>query len=460
MLSSLLMNVALAATPTPSKLSIPACEFADTYQFRIVECSLAFDNAGNRPIHLSNARATKKGDAVAPSGVVIPAHGVAYLKATIDVGDAAGRTAHQFEIDTDEPGQPHRYAEARGFVASVLDESRPTIDFGVIEIGPKMPERETLLDSREVEGFRVTGIIATPPYLDASIAGDGKTVRVRFKSDAPWGLHQTDRIELSINAPQQRRASILIKSDVHGDVVPADNPFALGLMRTGNKNEFLIRLTSRSGSDFQTGAVELERVKGSAAVVPCAPAAKGCKMVRLRIGADQPTGQIGGIIHVELPGFQQRLPIYVWGMLLTPQTQVKDLDEETKKTEAAKAAAGGATSPLETSTGKVDLKQVLAEHVREAEKAPPAGNGPLLKWSVAHEELVHSYIVYRAGSEAGPFLRVSKDVLLAQHEKGGASYQWRDMSAEPGKAYWYYVGLVLNDGQKQKLTGPQKVVAK
>ena len=40
------------------------------------------------------------------------------------------------------------------------------------------------------------------------------------------------------------------------------------------------------------------------------------------------------------------------------------------------------------------------------------------------------------------------------------SYQWRDNSAEAGKAYWYSIEMVKGNGEKQQLTGSQKIVAK
>ncbi len=91
----------------------------------------------------------------------------------------------------------------------------------------------------------------------------------------------------------------------------------------------------------------------------------------------------------------------------------------------------------------------------------PAGRGPLLKWSVAHEGAVYGYAIYRADAESGPFVRVSKETLrTSDDDDQGSDYRWRDTSAEPGKTYWYYVAALQNDGHKRKLSDPQKVVAK
>ncbi|MCR6701350.1 MAG: hypothetical protein NVV68_09455 [Dokdonella sp.] len=112
--------------------------------------------------------------------------------------------------------------------------------------------------------------------------------------------------------------------------------------------------------------------------------------------------------------------------------------------------------------GANDIREVLKAKVREIQGPPPAGRGPLLKWSVANEEAVYGYVILRGDSESGPFERVSKDTIPAgTFEEGYANaYQWRDTSAVVGQTYWYSIGLINKDGTKDSLTGPQRVVAK
>jgi hypothetical protein len=121
----------------------------------------------------------------------------------------------------------------------------------------------------------------------------------------------------------------------------------------------------------------------------------------------------------------------------------------------AKRKANGETES-DASTKGVDLKQAIKQGIGAANLAPPAGEGPLLKWSVAHENLVYGYLVYRADAESGPFLRINKEMIRAEPQETGGVYQWRDTMAEKGKTYWYYVGIVDTSGNKQQLSGPQK----
>jgi len=452
--------VSLASPRTPSHLILPPCEFPESYQFSTVDCPLELRNNGDKPIHILKTSAAVEGDSISPASLVVPPHGVAYAQARLSVGNSVGRTKRVFHLETDEPGQTKRSAEAQGFVATVLDDPRPALQFGVVNIGSDSSEKSLALNSREVGDFRVSEVLSAPDYINVSIDKDGRTLHAKVKEDAPWGLHEADFVKLRVNAPQQPQVWVAVKTDVHGEVIPDSNPFSLGLMRKGNSNEFLIRLTSRSQQDFHTGAAEVERINGTAEVLPCRPVAKGCKLIRLRIGNDQPTGSIGGVVTVDLPDYKRKLPIYVWGMLVGANTQVKDFNKEMQRAAELQASKGTGAESRVALDNRIDLTQAIKQGVAKADAAPPPGKGPLLKWSVAHEELVHGYVIYRADAEAGPYLRVNKDTIRPLPSEAGGSYQWRDTSAESGKTYWYYIGILDNTGSKEQLSGPQKVVAK
>ncbi len=84
-----------------------------------------------------------------------------------------------------------------------------------------------------------------------------------------------------------------------------------------------------------------------------------------------------------------------------------------------------------------------------------------MEWTVANGRLIHGFQIFRTDKELGPFLLLNRTTMPANIEDDSPkSFQYRDNTAEPGKTYWYYIGVVYNDGHKQQLTGPQKVVAK
>jgi hypothetical protein len=162
-------------------------------------------------------------------------------------------------------------------------------------------------------------------------------------------------------------------------------------------------------------------------------------------------------VDVAFPDDGKSMRIAVWGLLIDKDTQIEKLDSA----DLAKSAKGGAGA-TSAAASKVDIKNAIKEVVAAAEEADPPGKGPLLKWTVANEELIHGYQIFRGPDEAGPFLLLTKDMLARKSTptNPNAVYKWRDNSAEAGKTYWYYIGMVYNDGRKQQLTGPQKVVAK
>jgi hypothetical protein len=143
-------------------------------------------------------------------------------------------------------------------------------------------------------------------------------------------------------------------------------------------------------------------------------------------------------------------------MLLSPEVEVIDLHDEAKK--QSDASTQSVVPP------QADLKSALKlatrKDARELTAAVPAGDGPLIKWSVDYDDVVFAYAVYRSKSESGPFVRVNKSLIPANtKENSGTPYQWRDTSAVPGETYWYYIGMMYRDGKKEILSKPQKKAA-
>jgi hypothetical protein len=146
-------------------------------------------------------------------------------------------------------------------------------------------------------------------------------------------------------------------------------------------------------------------------------------------------------------------------MMVDKDTKVRDFNEEMK--EAASTRGSEALSRT-ASAPALDLKQALKSGTEPAEPPPPPGEGPLLKWTVLHEDLIHGYVVYRAASPEGPFVRINYETIPTSSDGGQDTgrYQWRDTNAVPGSTYWYYIGTIQNNGAKGNLSSPQKIVAK
>lgn len=450
------MATSPSATPQ-SHLEISPCDAGEHWQFETASCDFELTNTGNHPIRISKPEAVMSWDSIG-DGLVVPPHGKAYLKATISTRDNTGFIKRSFRFKTDEPGVlGQRGSTVYAFVLSALDQNSLVLDFGSFKAKVETPSKSIMLDSREVRDFRLTKVLSTPEYLDASIGEDGRTVRVSFRGAPPWGILH-DKIKLQTNVPQQTEAWLTVDANVIGEVAPSGNPFSFGLMRTNNKNEFLIRLTGESGKDFKIGSVKLNGVQGKVEVVACESPSVGCRLLKVTVSKDQTLGRLQGTIDVELPEFGRTLPIQIVGMLLSPNVKVHDLNEER---EASGDAKSGVPESQQAASAALDLGQSLRQAVDVSSEERPPGEGPLLRWSVANERSVYGYTIYRSDDENGKLVRINKDVVRVKNREGGSnSYQWRDNAAVSGKTYWYAIDILKGDGKKEPLVGRQKVVAK
>jgi len=442
-----------AATPAPPKtnLVVSPCELGDRMQFEYVDCVITLRNIGDQAITISEAESSAKADVI-DAGVVVPANGSAYLRARVATSDALGNTKHSFRFRTSEPGALGlRGSSAHMFVSTVLDEGNPSVDLGPVNVEDLPVEKSIRLSSREVPGFRVTGVESKPDHVEVSIGKDGSMVNVAVRKGAPLGLLH-EKVILKINGKRQPRASVTLDADIRGDVIPDANPLLLGLMHLGERNEILVRLTSRSGKAFEVAKVSLSKIKGSTSVERCASPGDACRQVRIRVSPEQPQGALADTMLVELAGADRVVvPVRLEGLLLARDVKIHDLNEEAEQRRAASPVASPAPAQ------SVDLTAAIKQGV--ADLPPPPGTGPLLRWSVANQSEIHGFIVWRADSEDGPLLRLN-DELIEADRNGPGKYQWRDNSAESGKVYWYAIGYVRNDGAKVDLSGRQKTLAK
>ena len=443
------------ANPATSNLVIEGCDFGEVYAFAQASCDISVSNNGDKAIRITSTEAVKPGDAIAPHTVDIAPRATVYLHVEINAGNAISSSRHDFALVTDEPGNEKRNTNAHGFVMSVLDQNRPIIDFGVVDAHAAAETKQFALESLDTPGLRATKVLGKPPYVDVDILPDGRTVAVKLSKNANWGIY-ADYVKLAVDSPRQSQVWFAVKADIRGDVIPASNPFDLGLMRTGNSNHFTLSLTSPSGKDFKVGDIKLEGIQGEAKVLPCTPQAAGCRNLSFSVPEKQSPGAIQGAISLDLPEYAKHLRVAVWGLLLAKETKVHSMDEVLKGRE--KSTEGTQASSVPPMHG--DLDKALQNAVQKDDETPPAGTGPLLKWSVANEVAIHGYQIFRASKGEGPFELLNRPTIAAKNSDGGSTYQYRDNTAESGKTYWYYIGIVYNDGHKQQLSGSQKVLAK
>lgn len=464
MLAMAILGLALSAAPVtavhrvdaPTQLTVTTCSAGEPYQFSTGVCTVELHNDSGKPLLVDGIRAILVGDRTEPeSEILVPAKGVAYVKVFLDLVGKAGLVHHPFEITIDGVRKKFKSFYVTAFAQSVLDNPNPVLDFGTLRIGKDtFPViRRVSLDSRDFPALKIEHIISTPEWLDVDIDDSRQAIKATLRDSVPWGLTQNGAsyIKLALNTPEQDQVWVEVKAHIVGTVAPESNPFPLGMMRNVGKHEFLIRLSSPDGRAFRVGKMALSKLVGKARIVDCVPKVIGCKLIKLTVSNKQPLGKLVGVLNVELPDFQRILPINLYGVMLSPETKIQELDQLflTQGNKSRVAEDG------------LDLKHALADAVKEPLPTLP-GSGPLLRWSVSHQNRVYGYLLYRSESESGELNRVSKDVVVATKLSDDVSgdYQWRDSGAISGRTYWYQIRMLLKDGTKEDLGGRHKVVVK
>jgi hypothetical protein len=484
LLPILLASSLASAEAKSSPLDIGNCEFGEVATFGAADCRFKLTNTSDRALTIS-IEPTADGDRVQPSRLTIPVDGTAEVSAHVAIGKAVGEVKRSYRITIDGiTGQG--FARASGFALGSLDQLKPNLAFGVVDLTTGAPEKEIELSSRDITDFRILRIIESPAAVDASIAPDGRTLKVRVRPDAPWAVLDDD-IKLAINTPRQKEAWVHVSGDIHGPVSAEKNPVSFGFVAPGSDRQVRFDINHAEGKDFRVGSMRLEGIDGHGAVTDCEPAKAGCRTIVLHFDDDQDPGIVRGVLSVELPDYDRDLALNVWGILQSPpapgaNTDAKSANAEPKSETTESASDSADTDAGDSRTGDANTanKEALTKPDSSSDAsreraspdhpdktgsqageppAPPPGTGPLLKWSTATEGSVHGYQIFRSDSADGPFVLQNARTIPA-HPDTGTIYQWRDTNAESGKAYWYYIGVVYKNGKKENLSSPQRTVAK
>lgn len=452
LLGSILFALSPQAAPQPSSLKAEKCDVGEVVPFSVARCDLAISNNGDSPVRITGIESLRAGVKGRANEIVVPEHGQAYMAVTIDVGNAAGVISFPFGIKTDQTGRDRVAFRVDGFSLPDIDQSRPELDFKLVELTKPLPKREVTLTSVTSPDFHVLKVLDAPEWVDAAV-GEGNTVIVAPKQDAPLGMHD-GFVKLAIASARQHEAWVRVKADIQGDIAPQSNPFDLGVMRVGSENSFLIRFTSRAGKGFKISKATLEGFKGKVKPLACVPRDAACAMVKLTVSKEQVTGGIKGVLWVEVPGHGGRVPVNLWGLLAPKNFEIKKLDGTSE-------GEGANSSPTKSEALNVaNVLKGVADSAAGAKLPPPVGKGPLLKWTVGNGSTLYGFQIFRADQEAGPYKLMTPSPIRAVKSDDPLTYQWRDVGAEQGVSHWYYIGQVADDGNKKRLSEPKEVVAK
>lgn len=431
----------LATTPAVGDaLTVKDCTYGDVYEFSPAGCTATLENTSVAPLVLSIV-AVQPGTTVTPEQLTLGPHEHAEVATRVRTDDVAGDLTWSFRIES--AGKDSHILRARGFVMSVLDEAHPKIDFGPIDPAKNPVTKSIAITSSIDPNIRVTKILSSTSFLHARIGDDAKTLFSALGSDAPWGPFD-ETVKLGIDAPMQKQAWVKVAGDIEGDIAPEKNPYWLGTVAWQPERVLTVPLMDRDGHDFKIGSVTSKDFAASYDSTECEPARPGCRNLRIHVADAQPAGFFKSQLDVALPDRARHLNVTLWGVLegRPPPWQASAAQVVTKLPLPAPQADAGTPPPLKV-------------------QADPPGEGPLLKWTIAHQDTVHGYQVFRSASPDGPFDLMNAQIIPRLDNGGGAvAYRWRDVSAVKGQAYWYYIAVIYNTGDRHALSGPQKAIAK
>jgi hypothetical protein len=112
------------------------------------------------------------------------------------------------------------------------------------------------------------------------------------------------------------------------------------------------------------------------------------------------------------------------------------------------AAAPSPTAPSPTSPATAKLA------------APAEAPHNTLTWKT-NDVSNFGYDIYRAESEAGPFVKINDRPVPGTLKPGKVqTFQYEDRAIDPRKDYWYYVESITLAGERLRFTPTQKAPAK
>lgn len=423
-------------------------EVGEVYGFSSVVANVSLTNAESKIVNLVRVVPRFADDKVVEFDSAKLRRGAqTKVRVSIEVGPASGRFAHYFDVYAEGMKEPVSSFAVRGFADWIVDPKSTRVDFGNIDLKRGI-DRAFEIVLRPGAGLKLTNVVAKDPRFDVTVGADGKSLRLRSRNDAPLGVFDAS-ILVATDHPDQKRVGFAVRGQVLGRIVPDSNPVDFGVLRIGDQSERLVRLSQVDGEPIHIGSLRKEGTTFDAELKDCIPANASCKLLRLHVPPQTNRGQVGGTVFLDLPDYGRELPIRFGVIVIGKETKILDLNEEMK-------AAADVTPPV-TSI----LQSSVKVPVPAREMPDPAGNGPLLKWQATHEFGVYGYEIFRATEEKGQYVRMNQTIVPVLDESGevGSIYRWRDVTATPGKDYWYYIGIVNTDGRKNTLSTPQKVRA-
>lgn len=379
----------------------------------------------------------------------------ATVELDMDLSDGSGDFRRRMAVYLDEETEPALELAVSGYAWSPLTNLLPPLELGPIDLlEPLKTVRWDIPDMAE-SPLKIVGVPMKPDYLDTKISADGRTLEITPNAAIPLkAIAERLVVRLGGIDGSVSDVSMRLSGTAFDRVAPNVDVVMLGLFESDKVQRSRVILTDRKNQRLKISKVEHSAGIAKTGVSECLKKDKACKQLDLELALVKRTGNVNENVTVHVDGLAKPVIVHVSGLRAAPGTKVIDFNKAIAEAEEKGKSAGGGGG---TSRAGAAAKPLIAQ-LRQAAAPPPEleaepGEGPLLKWQVEEEQQAYGYAVFRADSESGPFLRVSKPVIKRiSAESQGASYAWRDKTAKPGHTYWYYVTTVYTDGRRVRLS--------
>jgi hypothetical protein len=426
-------------------------DFGEQFQFSEVKKDISLSNPSDKTVRLSTSNKEDiKSFSIEP--VLLKPHSSAVIHIDIPLLNHLGYFGRRYEIVADAgDGAQQRYPVlVTGFVNSVLDTPNPDVNFGAVDMKATKLQQVVRLASSSAPALSIVKIIDAPEFIDASLGKASNELVLTPKQSNLLG-YRKGVVKVATSSKDQSEVWINVLADFHGDFVPDQNPLSFGVQRPSASYPVRLQITSRNSAPFSVEKVTVDpNAHVIAKAAECIPKATvDCHAFLFELEKSRPQGQITGSVTFQFAHSNQVLDVLLEGIFLLDSTKVRSLNDAD-------------TTKQSISKNKVDLGAAILNAVNSSSEPELPGKGPLLKWKVANESGIYGYAIFRGDDAAGAFARINPAMVKAKNggDNAEAGYQYRDITAEPGKTYWYYIAIFYNDGHKQQLTGPQKVTSK
>ncbi|MEO8669865.1 MAG: hypothetical protein ABI411_01045 [Tahibacter sp.] len=444
------------AAAAPALVISPQHErFADSYQFSTIRQNYTVTNQGTATVVLKRIEARSGIGNIIDNPKQLAAGASGQIVVEVPVGAAIGDTSFRFALFTDEPSVDRYRFTLSGFVQSAFDPEVSSADFGTLNRGDT-PTREIEIASREAADWTFGAVVEQPDFVKVSI--NGKRITVGLLESTPPGFI-SGRVLVRSTVPQQPMVVVAITGFVLGELILDEKAVNVGAVELGSTVQQSFNVRTRQSLALK-GQLRAEvKPPWHTRIKECPSPSSDCVAVELS-GKPASVGPIGDTIMLERKGSKDPpLPVHFFGLAVNPGQPIKQIDardagsEENPIEPAARNPLQAALHPqtIATAPAPPSAAPPVAASPENNQRATTGGGPARLHWSASNDSQIYGYVVYRAEDRAGPFQRISTEIVHALRDAEQVhKYVFEDGKVLPGKTYYYYVDSVGTRGQRSR----------